>query len=541
MGLLDTFTFKVAEYDWEFEAIHTLNYKTFVEEIPQHETNADKKLVDKFHEQNTYIICVHEERKELAGMIAYRDQRPFSLDHKLENLDAYLPDDIGKICEIRLLAVEEAYRYTRITQGLIALLTEYADGRSCDLFIISGTVRQIKLYKYLGFTPFGPLVGSEGAEYQPMYASIEKYRALQDKSRSFNQEAPRLANDDTMLFNFLPGPVDLGKQVQEVYKEKPCSHRGDVFVQDFQRLRKLLCDLAHTQNVEVLMGPGTLANDAVAGQLSLLCATGLILVSGEFGRRLVKNANGAKLFFHTLEIPEGAAFAREDLEKTLKKHPEIEWVWGTHCETSTGVLNDIEMYQQVCDTCDVKLCLDCISSLGTVPVDLSRVYLATGTSGKGLASISGLSMVFHNHQLESAPDDLPCVLDLGNYQEHEGIPFTIQSNLVYALLAALQSHDWDQRFEDVRGWSKIIRRKLAEIDAPILAPDSCAMPAVVTIALPEIHSSEHIGDRLKEHGVLISYRSHYLLERNWIQACMMGAENKPAEKFIRLLKKELTH
>jgi aspartate aminotransferase-like enzyme len=183
--------------------------------------------------------------------------------------------------------------------------------------------------------------------------------------------------------------------------------------------------------------------------------------------------------------------------------------------------------------------MDCISSIGTVPVDLSGVYLASGTSGKGLASISGLSMVFHNHDLQPAPDFLPCVLDLGIYQANNGIPYTIQSNLVYALLAALKTHDWGKRFEDVRGWSTTIRRKLAAIDAPILAPDSCAMPAVVTIALPEIHSSETIGDTLKEHGVLISYRSNYLLERNWIQACMMGAENKPAEKFVRLLKKEL--
>jgi aspartate aminotransferase-like enzyme len=287
------------------------------------------------------------------------------------------------------------------------------------------------------------------------------------------------------------------------------------------------------------MGSGTLANDAVAGQISLLCSTGLILVSGEFGRRLAKSANGAKLFFHTLEIPEGQTFQRSEIEKVLKDHPEIEWIWGTHCETSTGVLNDIEMIQEICQPRGIKVCLDCISSLGTVPVDLADVYLASGTSGKGLASISGLSMVFHNHDFEPAPDDLPCVLDLGIYQEHNGIPFTIQSNLVYALLAALQSHDWPKRFEDVRDWSKSIRRKLVEIDAPILAPDACAMPAVVTIALPEIHSSISIGDALKNHGVLISYRSHYLLERNWIQACMMGAEHKPSEKFIRLLKKEL--
>ncbi|WP_372794573.1 GNAT family N-acetyltransferase [Pontiella sp.] len=538
MGLLDGFIYKVANQDWEIDAVAQLNYKTFVEEIPQHQANADRKLVDKFHDENTYVICVQPAQKILAGMIAFRDTRPFSLDEKLENLDAYLPPG-RSLCEIRLLAVEEEFRYTRISQGLIATLVQHAIDCGHDLAVISGTVRQIKLYRFLGFEPFGPLVGTADAQYQPMYLTLEAYRELKTRSRSFAREEPELPVDDTLLFNFLPGPVDLGKQVQAVCAEKPCSHRGDAFVKDFQRVRQLLCELTRAQHVEIMMGPGTLANDAVAGQLSLLCATGLILVSGEFGRRLVRNANGAKLFFHTLEIPEGQAFRKEELQKMLKAHSDVEWVWGTHCETSTGVLNDIEMYQDVCDAFGVKLCLDCISSLGTVPVDLSRVYLASGTSGKGLASLAGLAMVFHNHPLASAPDDLPSVLDLGYYQEHQGIPFTLQSNLVYALLAALNSHDWDKRYETVRGWSKAIRRKLAEIDAPILAPDSCAMPAVVTIALPELHSSEHIGDKLKEHGILVSYRSHYLLERNWIQACMMGAEKKPAEKLIRLLKKEL--
>ncbi|MCK4564311.1 MAG: aminotransferase class V-fold PLP-dependent enzyme [Verrucomicrobia bacterium] len=538
MGLLDEFDFKIAEQPWEFEAVHALNYKTFVEEIPQHTPNPDRKLVDKFHEENTYIICANEETRKLAGMIAYRDQRPFSLDQKLENLDSYLPAD-SALCEIRLLAVEEEYRYTRISQGLIAQLVEHAIDRGREIFVISGTVRQIKLYKYLGFVPFGPLVGSEDAQYQPMYGTVDDYRNLQNNTRSFAKEVPELSNDTAVAFNFLPGPVDFSKQVQEVYNNKPCSHRGDVFVQDFQTVRKLLCELLNVQQAEIIMGSGTLANDAVAGQLALLCAPGLILVSGEFGRRLVKNANGAKLFFQILEIPEGQSFQRPEIEKALRDNPDIEWIWGTHCETSTGVLNDLEMYKQVCSARGLKLCMDCISSIGTVSVDLSGIYLASGTSGKGLASISGLSMVFHNHDLKPAPDYLPCALDLGIYQASNGIPYTIQSNLVYALLAALKTRDWGKRFKDVRGWSTTIRRKLAAIDAPILAPDSCAMPAVVTIALPEIHSSEAIGDVLKEHGVLISYRSGYLLERNWIQACMMGAENRPTEKFVRLLKKEL--
>jgi aspartate aminotransferase-like enzyme/predicted N-acetyltransferase YhbS len=538
MGQLDGFIFKAAIEPWELEAVHALNYRTFVEEIPQHSPNDDRKLTDKFHDENTYIVCVNEKERILAGMIAFRDQRPFSLDKKLENLDSYLPQD-RSLCEIRLLAVEEEYRYTRITQGLIAQLVQHAIDCGHDLAVISGTVRQAKLYQYLGFVPFGPLVGENEAQYQPMYLTLEAYGELKSRSRSFSKDTPELANDDTMLFNFLPGPVDFSRQVGEVYGDKPCSHRGPEFVADFQAVRELLCDLVKVRSVQIMMGPGTMANDAVAGQLALLGGTGLVLVSGEFGRRLVKNANGAKLFYHTLEIPEGQAFSRAELEQALKEHDDVEWVWGTHCETSTGVLNDLDMLKEVCAEQDLKLCLDCISSIGTVPVDLSGVYLATGTSGKGLAAVSGLSMVFHNHELESAPDDLPCILDLGYYQKKQGIPFTVQSNLVYALLTALKSHDWPTRFTEVRDWSKTIRRKLVEIDAPILAPDACAMPAVVTIALPEVHSSETIGDRLKEHGVLISYRSKYLLDRNWIQACMMGAENKPAEKFIRLLKKEL--
>ena len=74
-------TFKVTTERWEFEQIHSLNYETFVEEIPQHESNPDRLLVDRFHHENTYFICVRD--GQLIGMVAARDRRPFSLDQKL--------------------------------------------------------------------------------------------------------------------------------------------------------------------------------------------------------------------------------------------------------------------------------------------------------------------------------------------------------------------------------------------------------------------------------------------------------------------------
>jgi len=236
MGLLDGFIFKIADQKWEFEAIVRLNYKTFVEEIPQHKPNSEKKLTDRFHEENLYFICVHEERKVLAGMVAFRDKRPFSLDEKLENIDFYLPAG-RSLCEIRLLAVEKKFRFTRISQGLIGLLFQHATDCGHDLGIISGTVRQMKFYEFLGFLPFGPLIGSEDARYQPMYLTLEAYAELKHRSRSFVKGTPVLANDDTILFNFLPGPVDFSRQVGEVFQDKPCSHRTETFKKDFQKVR----------------------------------------------------------------------------------------------------------------------------------------------------------------------------------------------------------------------------------------------------------------------------------------------------------------
>src|SRR5450759_1311711 len=106
MSTRQPLVFKFAAEDWEFERIHRLNYRTFVEEIPQHEPSPVQRLVDKFHAENTYIIGLSG--RSLAGMLAVRGKRPFSLEQKLPNLDSHLP--VGRrICEIRLLAVEKEF------------------------------------------------------------------------------------------------------------------------------------------------------------------------------------------------------------------------------------------------------------------------------------------------------------------------------------------------------------------------------------------------------------------------------------------------
>jgi predicted N-acetyltransferase YhbS len=178
---VERLAYKMAEPS-DFEAIHRFNYETFVEEIPQHAPNPERRLVDRFHAENTYVICLADHR--LVGMVCGRCTRPFSLDQKLTNLDQYLPAH-RKVVEMRLLAVAHAYRKTSVFSGLMALLSRHFIERGCDLAVISGTVRQLKLYRHLGFEPFGERVGSAGAIYQPMYLTLDAFSQRSTSGRKW--------------------------------------------------------------------------------------------------------------------------------------------------------------------------------------------------------------------------------------------------------------------------------------------------------------------------------------------------------------------
>ncbi|MEW5806502.1 MAG: aminotransferase class V-fold PLP-dependent enzyme [Acidobacteriota bacterium] len=514
--------FKIATEDWEFEQIHRLNYKTFVEEIPQHGQNHEGILIDRFHDENTYIIAVNG--NAVVGMIAVRDRHPFSLEQKLENLESYLPPN-RSICEFRLLALDKSYRSSRVMGGLVQTLAEYCLSRGYDLAIISGITNQTKMYKHAGFEPFGPLVGTPGAQFQPMYLTLEAFNEFRKKSRLFSRTLALPGKVPTKV-NLLPGPVAIGQNVRQVFSEEPVSHRSRVFIEDFQRTKKLLCDLVGARYVEIFTGSGTLANDIIAAQLSLQAGKGFIASNGEFGSRLIDHATRFRLPFVTYQFNWGEPFDYERIGIIIDENSGIEWMWVVHCETSTGILNDMASLKKLCIERRIKLCLDCISSIGTIPVDLRGVYLASGVSGKALGAFPGLSMVFCNHEIPPAPKSLPRYLDLGLYAASEGIPFTISSNLLYALKAALESFLTWTRFQHIIYLSNWLKFELRKRGLQILADDAHSSPAVLTIILPQTVSSRNVGDQLAASGYLLNYMSEYLLKRNWIQICLMGECSK---------------
>lgn len=521
--------FKVATEDWEFEQIHRLNYRTFVEEIPQHQAAPSHRLVDKFHSQNTYLICLANQK--LAGMLAVRGTRPFSLDQKVPDLDCHLPPN-RSICEIRLLAIEKKFRGMRggqVLAGILALLWQHGVEHGYDLAIISGTTRQLKLYQHLGFVPFGPLVGTGEAQFQPMYVTLETFEMT---AREFLRAAPARSFQPSAV-NFLPGPVSVRRDVRRAFEQSPESHRAKSFKADFAATQNVLCELLGAAQVQVLMGSGTLANDAVAAQLKLENAPGIVASNGEFGERLIDHARRFQLEFQSLQFEWGGALDLGAIRAAFDTLPRPGWLWCAHCETSSGVLNDLAALKSLCGVRGVKLIVDCISTVGTLPVNLQGVYLATATSGKGLRGYPGLGLVFHHHELRPAPERLPRYLDLGHYAAQGGIPFTLSSNLLHALHAAVRRVDWTRRFADITDWSSHAREQLQRSGMNLVGAGATTSPAVVTLALPPEMNSTKFGDAMQEAGFLLSYNSDYLRDRNWLQFCFMGECTR--EKVVSLL------
>jgi len=63
---------------------------------------------------------------------------------------------------------------------VLAATWHYCREQQYDLAVISAFTRQRRLYEHLGFVPFGPVIGTEQAAFQPMMLTLERFRPRAD-------------------------------------------------------------------------------------------------------------------------------------------------------------------------------------------------------------------------------------------------------------------------------------------------------------------------------------------------------------------------
>lgn len=502
--------YRFATSEAELRQVHALNHQTFVAEIPQHRGNDSGMLVDRFDGENTYVVAMCGER--VVGMVSLRDRRPFSLDAKLPDLDRHLPEG-RRVCELRLLAVAPEQRGTTTLFGLLLHAARFGAALGFDAAVISGIVRQLKLYEHLGFVPFGPRVGTRGAEYQPMFVTLDAFR----------ERTARLVARGEPAFegaSFLPGPVDLPAEVRAAFQGHPYSHRDQRFVDAMQRVKAELCDLTGASGAALMLGSGTLANDVVVTQLSALGGTGVVLANGEFGERLADHARRASLSFAVERSEWGSVFDASAIDEILRRHSHLDWLWMVHHETSTGVLNDLPHAAARGVARGIRVCADCVSSVGLVPVRLRDVWLASTVSGKALAAPPGMAMVLWSSPPLRTPA-APRYLDLTSYAT-DAVPFTQPSTLLESVEAAIPLARRRLDSGAVRQATMALRDALGRMGLRVLRDDAHAAPGIVTVVMRGQGDAERLGDALARAGLSTSYRSDYLRERNWIQYALFG-------------------
>lgn len=503
------------------DAIHRLNYRTFVEEIPQHPANAERRLVDRFHDDNVY--AVYEVDGAVVGIICGRAQRPFSLDQKLGPVDQWLPPGSNPV-EIRLLAVEPAFRATRVFARLMRCITRHFMDAGYDVGVLSGTTRQLALYEHLGCVPFAHRIGTPDAEYQPMYITRSAVDAWPDVIGAA-ESAPADGG------NFLTGPVSVAPYVRAAFNQDAVSHRSSAFLTRYRDVQQRLCALTGAPHATLLLGSGTLANDVVGTQLQQLGGPGIVAINGEFGERLADHAERLGLPHTVVRAPWGAPLDYDAIDSAMRR-TRARWLWCVHSDTSTGVVNDVGVLRALAQRHDAKLALDAISTVGALPLTLDGVWCASGVSGKSLAAFPGVAIVFHEALPHAPTVRVPRYLDLQLADAHGGIPFTQSSNLIEALHASLAYTNWHARMAQRARDGRWLRGALERAGLPELAPESVASPIVHTIPLPVDIDAQQVGEALRQTGWLVAFESGYLRERNWLQICLMGEYHATALRAI---------
>jgi len=581
---MSEYSYKIANNENEFNQIHILNHKTFSKEIKQHPETENNKLIDKFHDENVYIIAIC--KKKVVGMLAVRAVRPFSLDSKLKNLDSLLPAKYQKLCEVRLLAIEKEYRRSKVILGLMNTVIKHCSKQKYDGAVISGITHQIKLYTHLGFKKFGPLVKTNNVLFQPMHIST---RTISEKIRknTVNLKKIKTSTNTSIkkVINLLPGPVEPDEKTTKAMRSPVLSHRSEEFKNLYNEVRESLSILAGTKHTSLFLGSGTLANDAIAAQLAQNMGNGLVLVNGEFGTRLVKHCQQFNLDFQIARFQENMPVKLKKIETLISKNQKFKWLWLVHCETSTGVINPVREIQQIAKKYKVEVCIDAISSLGCVEVDFSNAYLASGVSGKALGAYAGIACVFHNHIIKKAKNKIPQYLDLYQYKNMEP-PFTSSSNLLAALKSALSNDLTNSQLNQNKGGNtlnehnkqkskrqrgkhntlniktglhstinghlrfenlmkkrekalrqvKFLRKICKNNGIRLSSSENHSNPRMLSLDLPNTINSITLGEKLRKAGFNTGFESTHLKRKNRLQICFFGdVPNKTGDEIAKIL------
>jgi aspartate aminotransferase-like enzyme len=174
--------------------------------------------------------------------------------------------------------------------------------------------------------------------------------------------------------------------------------------------------------------------------------TAIVILGGKFAERWQGLCRAYGMNTVSIPVEYGDAVDPQQVKKALSENPDAKVVFGTLCETSTGIVNDIKSIASIVQKTDAVLVVDAISGLlaDDCKTDEWGVDVVVTGSQKGLMLPPGLAFISLSDKAWKLVDQAKSprfYTDLRMYKKSiadDDTPFTSAVSIVIALDEAVK-------------------------------------------------------------------------------------------------------
>jgi alanine-glyoxylate transaminase/serine-glyoxylate transaminase/serine-pyruvate transaminase len=297
-------------------------------------------------------------------------------------------------------------------------------------------------------------------------------------------------------------------------------HLDPQFIEVMNQVQEMLRQVFQTDNplTVPISGTGSAGMEAMVCNLIEPGDEALVCVNGYFGGRIAEMASRYGGEVRTISRPWGEVFTPEELDAALSEQP-AKMVALVHAETSTGALQPMEGMAEVVHRHGGLLCVDCVTSLGGVPVKIDEWGIDAAYSGtqKALSCPPGLApLTFGERAVEALQQRETKVanwyLDLSLLQSYWGdertYHHTAPISMNFALREALRlvlEEGLEARFARHRANAELLWDRLPALGLDPLIPSDYRLPTLTTVGVPEgVDEAELRGQLLRDYNIEIA-------------------------------------
>lgn len=321
-----------------------------------------------------------------------------------------------------------------------------------------------------------------------------------------------------MKKNYLltPGPTPLPPQVCEAMARPIIHHRTPQFQAVLKEAAEGLKYVFQTKNdVFILTSSGTGAMESAVINLLSPGDTVITVEGGKFGERWTEICKAYAINTEIINVEWGKAVRPLEIEKRLKANLKIKAVFTTQCETSTGVVNDIETIGKVVKNSNAVLVVDAISGLGAIDLktDAWSADIIVSGSQKGLMLPPGLGFISVSPKAEKLIEASQCpkyYFSLKAAKKAWGsmdTPFTPAITLIIALNEALkmmQQEGLENIFSRHKKMADATRAAVRALGLELFSP-TASSDVVTAVKVPDGIDGEKLVKTMRDtYGVTIA-------------------------------------